>query len=261
MGQNLKNAPLYFTIAQVRFNRLMVLDSCIDKIQEAFRLLNYPDYQETQQAILSLSIAPTDKDTQIPVRRILQYSFLNFDRTAGFTLDQNSLSFETTTYQTFESFSKDFFAGLDALLKIVKPDYIERIGLRYLDAIVTEPADKVSEFLTSSVSGLLSQARSGLMHSFSETSYDTNSVNVLARVIFKNGKIGMPPDITTTNLQLLEKFQKIDGLHATLDIDCSMSKRELLNIDTIIKYLDIIHDESSKAFHSLATADALASWS
>ena len=68
----------------------------------------------------------------MPVEQTTRYTFLNIERTAGFVLDQAALSFQTTAYDVFESFSAAFLAGLRTVHEVVDLSYTERLGVRYL---------------------------------------------------------------------------------------------------------------------------------
>ena len=57
MGKKMKNAPVYFTVAQVRFNPVLNMEGYLPTIQERMRATNFPDFKrETiQQLILSFA--------------------------------------------------------------------------------------------------------------------------------------------------------------------------------------------------------------
>ncbi len=44
MGEKMKNAPVYFTIAQVRHNPVLRLGAYADEIQDRMRKAGYPDF-------------------------------------------------------------------------------------------------------------------------------------------------------------------------------------------------------------------------
>ena len=73
MSQALKNPPVYFTLAQVKFNPLLSLEEHIGSIQEKFRVANFPDYQEQQNVTIQVTIG-TDGQ-QMPVQAV-QKSFV-----------------------------------------------------------------------------------------------------------------------------------------------------------------------------------------
>src|SRR2546422_1026141 len=137
MARKMTRAPVYFAIVQARFNPILALDSYVPQIQERFRKHGFPDVQKGTLATLNLSLAaPTEGSVpQAPVSQTIRYMFLNMDRTAGFILDPGALSFQTTEYDVFGTFSAEFRQGLQAVHDAVELSYTDRIGFRYLDAV------------------------------------------------------------------------------------------------------------------------------
>ena len=50
MGRKMNNAPVYFALAQVKFNQLAALDNYIPAVQDSLRKAGYPDFQPIQMA-------------------------------------------------------------------------------------------------------------------------------------------------------------------------------------------------------------------
>ena len=112
MEKKMRHAPVYFTIVQVRFNPIMALDDYAPKIQDRMRRDGFPDLQKGTLATFNLNIAPGETGpAQVPVAKTARYTFSNMAKTAGFILDQGSLSFQTTDYDVFGTFSETFIAG------------------------------------------------------------------------------------------------------------------------------------------------------
>ena len=139
MGTKMRAAPVYFTIAQVRFNPILSLNTYAPQIQERLRKEGFPDAQKGFLATINLNVnvAPSSEGSspQIPMAQSALYLFGNMERTSGFILDQGALSFQTTEYDVFETLLTDFLKGLQAVNDAVSLSYIDRIGLRYLDAV------------------------------------------------------------------------------------------------------------------------------
>src|ERR1035437_2350134 len=106
--QKMRHAPVYFTLAQARFNPILALDSYVPKIQDQLRRQGFPDTQTVMVATFNLNMAqPTDAGSRpqsLPVSQAARYTFLTMDKTAGFILDQGSLSFQTAEYDVFDGF-------------------------------------------------------------------------------------------------------------------------------------------------------------
>src|SRR5271157_2022850 len=108
------HAPVFFTIVQVRFNSVLALESYAPTIQDQFRRHGFPDFQPGVVATFNLNFVNSTEPgpPKVPVSQIASYRFSNMEKTAGFTLDQGSLSLQTTNYDVFENFSETFLNGL-----------------------------------------------------------------------------------------------------------------------------------------------------
>jgi uncharacterized protein (TIGR04255 family) len=213
-------------------------------------------------ATLNLNLsAPTEGSApQVPVAQTTRYTFYNMDRTSGFILDQGALSYQTTEYDVFDTFSGEFRRGLQAVHEAVDLSYTDRIGFRYLDAVFPKTNETLGDYLNSSVLGLTDKFQDNVIHSFSETNLRSANVNVVARVIIQDGEVGFPPDLLPNIVRLADRFRSLRGRHAILDTDGYFEGREVFSLDGIIGHLGTIHDEISKAFHATATPNALKVW-
>lgn len=268
MGTRMANAPVYFTLAQVRHNPVLSLDSYIPGIQESLRKAGYPDFQRDMSVVFNLgNLAPAaggdTKQEQPQQLRIERFMFSNMQRTRGFILDQNSLSFQSTEYDVFESFSGEFLMGLGIVHRAVSFGFSERVGIRYLDAVVPPGGEKeLPKFLDLGVLGLASRLGDNVtvLHSFSETQIRTIVGNVLSRTIIQNGPLGFPPDLQPIGLQVAERFINVSGVHAIIDTDGSNETREAFDLDALRGKLQALHDEIIKVFQATVTEHALNVW-
>lgn len=266
MGQKMRQAPVYFTIVQARFNAVLALDSYVPKIQDQFRVQGFPDTQKGVQATFNLNMgvsgAATDTQPppQVPVSQMTRYMFGNMERSANFILEQGALSFQTTKYETFESLLAIFLGGLRIVHDIVDIGYTDRLGVRYLDAVYPRKNEDLSEYLNEAVLGLYRKLEGELAHTFSETVIRNGSVNVIARAIVRNGRIGFPPDLQPMGLVVADRFQVLDGLHAILDTDGAHNRRDAFDLDQIETHLSSVHSAVIKAFKVTVTRHAVQAW-
>lgn len=262
MGKKLQNAPVYFTLVQVRFNSILALETYAPKIQESLRKQNYPDLKRgvIQTFNISPPVTEGESNPHIPLSQTRRFMFSNMESTSGFILDENALTFQTTKYETFEKFSEDFLMGLKVVHEVVDLSYTDRIGIRYLDAVFPREGEKLSEYLTESVQGIAEKLGGDIAHSFSETLTRGDAINLLARVIVQSGNLGFPPDINSNMLKIKERFMKLQGLHAILDTDSFTEQRESFSLEKIRESLNAIHKKISKAFRATVTDNALKIW-
>ena len=258
----MSNAPVYLTLAQVKFNQLLALDSYVPAIQEKFRKLGYPDVQKSVLQTFNLNVAGLAEETRaVPVVPTAQYVFSNIDKTAGFILQQNALTFHVTDYDVFGTFSETLLQGLEFVNDSVGGlSFFDRIGIRYLDAIYPKEGETLSQYLIASVLGLVGKIEGEVGYSFFETMTQVKSVKLVARTIFQPGKVGFPADLQPMIFVLPERFQTLDGWHATLDTDGFTEVRAAFDLKAIKARLLEIHDEIDKVFKTVVTPHAIEIW-
>ena len=261
MGKKMRHAPVYFTIVQARFNPIMALDDYAPKIQDRMRRSDFPDLQKGMLATFNLNIAPGEAGPpQVPVAHTARYAFTNMAKTSGFILDQGSLSFQTTDYDVFGTFSANFVKGLKIVHDVVGLGYVDRLGVRYLDAIYPQKDEGLSKYLTDSVLGLYGKVSGVIGHSFSETLIRREKINVIARTIVQDGPIGFPPDLHSMSLVLSERFRTLNGFHAILDTDGSDETRTGFDLNDVSTRLKAVHSAVTATFKATVTQHALDSW-
>lgn len=261
MGSKMATAPVFFALVQVRFNTVMTLENYAAAIQETFRKHGFPDVQKGVVATLNLPVPGVDGIQQLPVVQTPRYLFANMDRTAGFILEQNAMSFQTSEYDVFETFSDQFMAGLKAVHDAVELSYFDRIGARYLDAVYPRAGESLETYLAPSVMGLTTRSNGGqLQYAFSESLFRKDNLAVLARTVIQDGAVVLPADLAQTFLTIPERFANQTGPHAILDTDSFVDRREPFALDAVRSHLTAIHDEIIAAFRATVTPQALEIW-
>jgi uncharacterized protein (TIGR04255 family) len=268
MGKKLSNAPVYYTITLVQFNPILDMETYIPAIQAKMRDANFPDFKNAvvQNIVVSPDIVDSIKSGQSAVPTVssqIRYIFGDMDRQSLFILDKNALSFQTTNYDTYEIFSEILFKGLDILNKVLKLQFIERIGLRYLDAILPEKenGETLNRFLIPEVLGLsLKNNERALQYSVSETFSKITTKQIISRVIIRNGQVVLPTELSQFSPVISSRFTQKNGLHAIIDTDISTNQRKKFDLADIRKVLSELHDEVKKSFEAIVTEDALNFW-
>jgi len=128
-----KRAPLVQVVCQLRFPPLLAIESSVPaEFQERIRAA-FPILERTSPTAL----------TQMPAEILqilgaqtgaLHYSFRTEDRTNTLSLAPDSISLTTTNYTRWDDFRPLLQGPLRALIKIYKPSFFARIGLRYSNA-------------------------------------------------------------------------------------------------------------------------------
>ena len=264
MGKKLTNAPVYYTVAQVQFNPVLDLDGYVSAIQSKMRESRFPDYKkEIFQRLVLPFVSGTGQEQMSAPTVTLQprYLFGDIDGRSLFLLETNALSFQTTNYDTFETFSKTFLKGLGILHDALRLDFFERIGLRYLDAVQpSEDGETLREFLVPEVLGLALRGEGQLQHSISETIVSTAAGQLVSRVLIRHGHVGLPMELGGLAPIIDPRFTQRASLHAIVDTDASIGHREVFELSKVGARLRALHDEIVKSFDATVTDQARASW-
>lgn len=264
MGKKLSNAPVYYTVAQVQFNPILNLEGFIPAIQSKMREARFPDFKREvfQQLVLPFGGLESNQMAVPTVTPQCRYMFGDIDGRSLFLLESSTLSFQTTAYDTFETFSAALLKTLGILHEALHLDYVERIGIRYLDAVQTaKDGETLREFLVPEVLGLSLRGEGTLQHSVSETVIKTQSGQLVSRVFIRHGAVGLPADLAgapTPNIAY--RFTQSEGLHAIIDTDASFGQREVFDLAKVEGRLTALHDEIVHLFKAMVTEHALAAW-
>lgn len=264
MGKMMKNAPVFFTVAQVRFNPILSLASYVPAIQEHFRRNGFPDFKKGVTMTFNLAPLVQEQKTEaqvpatVPVER---YVFSNLDNTMNFILEQSSIAFQATEYDTFDVFCRHLLQGLALLNETAALSFIERIGVRYLDAVMPRDGETLERYLVPQVMGLYGKLKGQARYSFSETQTEGPDGFVISRTVIQQGRIGFPPDlIQLMTLNVHQKFEEFTGLHAIIDTDAFLVGRIPFDLAEAERKLNTLHDKTHWSFRETVTEDALSAW-
>lgn len=255
----LKHPPVYFTLAQVKFNPILQLAGYVPVIQEAFRRAGYPDFGSRTGVALKVTIQQDGSPRPEP-QPVTSFWFGDSAKTHSFLLDGDSLTLQSTDYGDFRGFAKKFEDGLERVHEAVHLDFVERIGLRYLDRIAPMGNDKLDQYLVPAALGVRDIIGGRQVHSYCETLAQVSGAKLLSRVFTQDGPLGFPPDIAQHGLQLQERFVGPPTLHAILDTDGFVEQRIPYSIDDVRKQLTALHRIVSDVFKGLATEYAFEKW-
>lgn len=263
MGKKMKNAPVYFTLAQVRFNPILNMEGFLPTIQEKMRSAHFPDFKRetVQQLVFQFGLPGDGSQAQTPsVASQPRCVFGNIDRSTEFVLEHSALALHTNNYDTSDAFFKLLLDGLGIIHDTLRLDFTERVGLRYFDAVLPKSKESLSDYLTPEVLGLSRNLGDKLSHSYSETVTLNTSGQLVSRVIIQDGHVGLPPEIATLAPKINSKFTEPAGLHAILDTDAFCEQREAFSLEGLNSKLIALHSEIKKSFKATVTPFALKIW-
>ena len=260
-----RNAPVVYVIVQVRFSPVLSLKTYIPQIQEYFRRNGFPAFESQFNFQLAFSVPPPAEPEPatpaIPVERTLSYVFSNRDRSQSFVLEQNGLTFHVTDYLDFSWFLDLFLMQLERINEVISPDSSERIGLRYIDAVLPKSGSEVKEYLIPAVLGLSDQPVEGsLQHTYSETILLKGNTSTVSRVIVRNGQIAFPPDMAALPVLINSRFTEYRGTHALVDTDSFQTIHSPMDVQKLRTTLHDLHGRVEEAFNAVTTDFARTDW-
>jgi uncharacterized protein (TIGR04255 family) len=270
MGKKMKNAPVYFTVTQVRFNPVLNIEGYLTTIQDSMRIARFPDFKRVDLKQLIVPFGSAGDGGQPPAPVFVPQShciFGNMEGTTEFVLQTNALALQTTAYETFETFLNVFSKGLIIVNDALKLDFTERIGLRYLDAVLPGESESLSDYLTVEVLGLSKKLDREILHTFHETVSTNLNGQLISRVIIQKGRVGLPPEVSVLPPEVSvlaprvnPRFTQQEGLHAIVDTDAFIELREPFDAQKIESKLNTFHDEINTSFEATVTPYALGVW-
>jgi len=262
MSKKASNPPVFYTIAEARFNPVTAMAKYVAEIQEEFRLDGYTlfDHQMVTQLQFNAAIPGKAEVIEHSIWRITKS-----DRKSGFILSQSGLVYHTTHYHTHDDFFESFLLGIQKIHSIVKLDHISRLGLRYLNAILPMKDEKIEKFLFEGVHGVNIDA--DLRYSLYESVYDTKIESVslpgtlVNRIYCRLGQLSYPPDIAPHGLLHMPKFDGTPSVfHAVVDMDHFIEGQMSLDFEQTKQILMSLHKKINEIFLVTITDHAKKVW-
>ncbi|MCU6502178.1 TIGR04255 family protein [Rugamonas sp. A1-17] len=262
--KTLTNAPVYYTVAQIQFNPILNLEGYVPAIQARMREACFPDFKrEVFQQLAAPNGGIEQGQMAAPtVTPLSRYMFGDIEGRSLFLLDTNTLSFQTTAYDTFKTFSATLLKVLGILHDALHLDFVESIGIRYLDAVLpAKHGETLRDYLVPEVLGLSDRDTGALQHSISETATATQSGQLVSRVLIRHGAVGLPSDWAGAPAPAIAScFTHSKSLHAIIDTDASFNQREVFDLAKVEMRLSALHDEVALSFKAMVTAHAMTVW-
>ena len=128
------NAPVHEVICQFRFPTILSLNTTEPAdFQEAIRA-EFPQYARRQDATppkVTLINGNVPKVEQQPA--VINHNFVSADGQWKLNLTRDFISLSTLHYSGWEEFARHLDQALAAFIKLYKPAYFQRVGLRYVN--------------------------------------------------------------------------------------------------------------------------------
>lgn len=248
----LEHSPLVLTLCEIRFSPVLAIDQHVTAIQDHLRINGFPDYSVATQQQIQFG------GGGVQLQPSLRWSFASADKKRVMTLTTSSIALQVTDYRTFEDFQEPLRLVVDVLSREVQPSYADRIGLRYVDAVVNVGPD-LTEIFTEAVTTFRPQELGvKSLLSSQQILARTAAGQLLIRMNQVENTPIIPPDLLTPDFPQLGDAKP--GIHAILDIDSSDESRTAFDFDVIEPRLWSVHGSASTAFWKSVRPEAMKKW-
>ncbi|MGA8657132.1 MAG: TIGR04255 family protein [Chthoniobacterales bacterium] len=250
----LKNAPVVLIIGQVRFSPILAIESSVPKIQAELRKKGFPKYDKVAQQSFGVradggAISPSTE---------YSWRFTDRDDRQSVVMATNAVTLQSALNQTAEEFDQCLFDVVSILYKVVEPDLIQRIGLRYINVI--QPNGKaLSDYVHEGLLGVpLEQvgATSSVWHLYSVNQTAAGVLIFQAR--YPISDVYLPPDVLMGPILKLRPLQKCPSF--VLDLDHFAEINAPFAMEPIEIAVQKFHSVLDRAFTLAVKESALAEW-
>jgi uncharacterized protein (TIGR04255 family) len=211
----LSRSPLSLVLAQVRFERLEAMGDYMPAIQDRLRRSGYP----LNKSGRITEVQVTQQGTRQSERP--HWEFLSKDRHTGVVLNEGFVVLQTTKYEGFEQFLDAFVQVIRTVSEEVHGLYIQRVGLRYVDAIQAREGESWKDYVQPGLHGFEGDVfREGSTLSLHQTVARTRDGTMIVRLMQTRDGALLPPDLLATSLAQPAISPPTQGALVTLlDID------------------------------------------
>ncbi|MDR2785567.1 MAG: TIGR04255 family protein [Treponema sp.] len=262
----LSRQPLVLVLAQARFSPVPKIEEFLPEVQDFLRKNGYP--MNPGQKNVLFEVGPNG----IRQTEVRQWQFENPDRTASILLDHEQILLQTTTYDRFENFVREFLKILSFILEITESDkfgVIGRLGLRYVDLIRKQTRDdSIDSYLRPELRGILcseyiDKRKQYTLSTTGKTSLNDNRAGTLTIRIMRGEKgLDLPPDLLGAAPSNRRPVSADEDL-AIVDMDhyWNGSIGPNIEIPVIGEILFSLHDSIINGFHkSVITEGGIKKW-
>ena len=219
----LENAPLIRVLAQVRFPNILSIEDkgFVAPFQESIRNI-YPILkpEQTTGFVIGASGITTGSPKMV-------WRFTDTSGNWRVSLAPDFLAIETITYSSRSDFLHRLERILVALNEHIKPQIVERFGLRYVDRLDGKDIENLSTLVRSEVAGIIvSEFRDQIHQNINES---------LFKLPGKEGQIlarwGLLPANATIDPSTIEPINEPSWV---LDLDMSLVERREFSVEDLM---------------------------
>lgn len=256
----LTQAPVVQIVGQVRFSPVLAIESLMAEIQGELRKKGFPKFEKVVGQSLTF---PFVGNPPAPATEY-QWRFTDRDNTQIVVLTTSGVTLNSFLNQTGAEFDAVLLEIITTIHKIVEPELILRIGLRYLNVI--QPSDatsgnsSLSKYVQDGLTGISLEragAKSSAWQIFSVS--ETEHGVLVLRVRHPISESFVPPDLFLGPNVKMRPLQASPSL--VLDLDHFAELNLAFHLDPIKTSLSAFHTVLDNVFISSVKEFALAEWS
>lgn len=248
--------PVFYFLIQVRFNRVTQMEQHVPEFQEMLRREGFADFNEE----LQLEVAWQQGGADIRQTQRKRWLFSDMDKRSGFVLLDDALVYHTTDYTRFSDCKAVMLHTLQKLDAEVGLNFIQRVGMRYLDQVAADDISQLSALLQPGLLGLASDVDGSLRHSSSETVSVVEGLTLVLKSVLSPTGLLLPADLQGMALTLPEDVTAKHLPQVVMDSDCYAEQRFAFDLVKIEEALDKLHDKLLSLFQRALTQQARELW-
>ena len=260
MGTRLSKAPVFFTLAQMRFNPVLEMAAFVPALQRAFGKLGFPDYY--LRNVQGFEVLQAPDGISVNSQGAERHMFRNMAKTAALVLDASALTYELTDYPDSQEFRSTFLKALDILHTHRPIEYFDRLGIRMLDAVQPVGSDSLDRYIAPQALGFASLLSNVMahQHTLTESLFLDGSRGLSVRTLRSPHRLAVPPDLMPLRLEIQPRFTEHQGEAVILDTDSFVGERKEYSSTATEAELKMLKSILSDAFVALTTDHAREIW-
>ena len=251
----LSRSPLVYVIIQVRTAAVVSLDRYIPEIQESLRRSGFPKFIKGKIHEIKFQA-----DTEPTASTFDRFEFQSRNGRTGVVLTTNAVALHTNDYQHFDEFLATFEKALHPINTVLGVEFVERVGLRYVDLVRLSEEESFDQYMTRDILGP-DPSTFGVAQSFSR--FEMLGRTEVGTMAFRHWQMSngnfLPPDLlpSTLNHPTTLKPEEVVSL---LDFDHYSENQLDFEINQIKELSWRLHDNLDRGFRKIVTEFALDKW-
>ena len=251
----LSKSPLVLVLCQVRITSVLDISSYIPKIQDSLRKNRFPvDVSGEVVEFAFQSHGPAQQQKQA------HWEFRTLEEDWSIIVGKSAIVVQTSAYSNFDKFLEILSIALNAVNTIVEDLVVERVGLRYIDAIRPKEGESWKDYVNSGYHGLENEiinAENSVLFMQTVANTGSNQHMIVRLAQNRDGQL-LPHDLSLH--PKLQATVKSGELITLLDIDHYREYRQSMVVADVLETGWGLHSGLDCMFREVVTDFALEAW-